>query len=372
MFIPRDTVVHQNLATSYVLVDALVADLCEGGFSGVIEIALRDADCFIVIERGEVILAALLGEQRRERTTVQEIAACSRAERGRVSVYSLSPEAATAIAQRAFAEPAYTRLSTDFADLEKMIAKLRREPDREWFVEVQAGSGISGLINIKNDQCKAFTSGQSTDCSEAALRHLLDECAQAGGTFDVYFSRVGEEVRRAASPPNEQPHIALNQAVAQPESDSSGTANQLVATHQYARALNQAEAMAEAKRLMAEIANAIEQAAREIEPRDAFSIYLRAGQLKLADRYPFLDPFGSDFEYLAGEIVFVGRASLDEFVAGVTEALRLAVVGIAQASAQSARLRSRIIEALSDLLESRRSEFEAFRLDKSIEQIISY
>ena len=37
MFIPRGTPLHENLATSYVLVDPLVADLCEGGFSGVVE-----------------------------------------------------------------------------------------------------------------------------------------------------------------------------------------------------------------------------------------------------------------------------------------------------------------------------------------------
>ena len=57
MFIPRGTALHENLATSYVLVDGLVADLCEGGFSGVVEILLRNADAHIVIARGSVVAA---------------------------------------------------------------------------------------------------------------------------------------------------------------------------------------------------------------------------------------------------------------------------------------------------------------------------
>jgi hypothetical protein len=254
--------------------------------------------------------------------------------------------------------------------LEKMTAKLLREHDREWFVEVYTGSGIGGLIDIRDDKCEVFTSKQSADGSESALRGLLDECARAGGTFNVYFRRVAsetEELEAVESPQGSGEHSHSHQVQPEPHAAQLEPAS----LAESARPIAQAEAMAEVKRLMAEVASTIEQAVREIEPRDTFSIYLRAGQLKITDRYPFLDPFGPDFEYLAGEIVFVGRASLDEFVAGVTEALRLAVIGITEASAQSTRLRSRIIEALNDLLESRRSEFEAFRLDKSIEQIIS-
>ena len=55
MFIPRGTILHENLATSYVLVDSLVADLCEGGFSGVVEVTLRRADAHVVIARGRIV-----------------------------------------------------------------------------------------------------------------------------------------------------------------------------------------------------------------------------------------------------------------------------------------------------------------------------
>ena len=44
MFIPRGKPVHENLASSYVLLDALCEDLCEGGFSGIVEVVLRATD----------------------------------------------------------------------------------------------------------------------------------------------------------------------------------------------------------------------------------------------------------------------------------------------------------------------------------------
>src|SRR5205085_5721352 len=68
---------------------------------------------------------------------------------------------------------------------------------------------------------------------------------------------------------------------------------------------SQAEAFAEIKRLMGEIVRTVEESIRAAGARDSFAIHLRAGQLKVADRYSFLDPFGGEFEYLAGEIVFV-------------------------------------------------------------------
>jgi hypothetical protein len=128
--------------------------------------------------------------------------------------------------------------------------------------------------------------------------------------------------------------------------------------------------MAEIKKLMGEIASTIENAARSVETRDTFSMYLRAGQLKIADRFPFLDPFGNEFEYLGGEIVFVGAEKPGVFISGVTEALNLAVTSIIETSGQSVRLKARIEEDMGQLLERLRPELERLGLDSSIEQII--
>jgi hypothetical protein len=270
--------------------------------------------------------------------------------------------------------------------------------------------------------------------NNAALRSLLEECDRAPCTFDVYYrlatgpleaedvaaedvaasayepagavvpadqfegtepqaqdvSNVVEEAKAiyrslsvdetdsAASAPTPAANRANEQPVALEESAGTGEgAEELLVVREEikeAGAFEMAEdavAMAEVKRLMGDIARTVEVAAQAIEQRDSFSIYLRAGQLKIADRYPFLDPFGAEFEYLGGEIAFIGDATPEQFVEGLTEALRLAVEAVAQTSTQSARLRDRINEDLRWLYERHQQEFQQYGLDKTIGELIS-
>jgi hypothetical protein len=412
MFIPRGKAVHENLATSFVLVEALVDDLCEGGFSGAVEIILRDADGYVIIDRGKLSAAI----ERREggdysRTTVAELASRSRRERGRISVYEFAEGAASAIANRFTAQPLYTQLSTDFADLEKMLLKLSRERDRQWFIEVVTTSGTATLVHLLDDRCQVVSEkapaslpdSAGLDPSEnSALRELLDEVNREGGMFDVYFARPDEaagliaektpETPPAAPAPDEilpapaqatatdanaqWPVVASANDVAEAETDSipppasDALSVAGVVEREPSGASNDAEAMAEIKRLMGEMARTIEVSTQAIEQRDSFSMYLRTGQLKIADRYPFLDPFGAEFEYLGGEIAFVGHATPGEFIAGLTEALRLALTGVAESSVQTSRLRARVAEDLGGFLDRNREDLERYGLDQSIEQII--
>jgi len=370
-----------------------------------------------------------------------------------------------------------------------MIAKFRRESDREWFIEITTVSGITSLVHIENDRCRMITSGAEQDIVESgqldlaantSLRRLLEECNNAGGSFDVYFRRAGEvdyepfveeaiedePVRDAAVEAEEasQPEpvqeavidesdvyyteasasaaaagvsneaISLDEAAAFPsfisepeeptiepeeqiesadlnseevsfdseesyaqipqspvieEPTSSESTGGLSAATRRLLAMpveyqsgeageavsgpsSEAEEMAEIKRLMGEIARTVEEAVKTVEQGDSFSMSLRAGQLKLADRYPFLDPFGSEFEYMAGEIVFVGKATPVEFASGLTEAIKLATSNLVQSSLQSARLRVFITEDLGKLLERNLVEFQRYNLDRAIEEILSF
>lgn len=431
MFIPRGKAVHENLATSFVLVEALVDDLCEGGFSGAVEITLRDTDGHIIIDRGKLAAVMEKGEGGGySPTAVADLASRSRRERGRVSVYGFSEGVASAIANRFLAQPLYTQLSTDFADLGKMLLKLSRERDRQWFIEVAAGGEVT-LIHLLDDRCLIVNekaeasnpeSGDLDPSKNGALRELLSEVDREGGMFDVYFARPGAaaelfgphageenpELRAgepepaliepgAKEPPGgaigaPAPDGGLPASAQKPapvsnakERNGRGAGETAGAppdlthlpspeAHPSGRgasgALKDAEAMVEIKRLMGEIARAIEVSTQSVEQRDSFSMYLRTGQLKIADRYPFLDPFGAEFEYLGGEIAFVGRVKPEEFIAGLTEALKLALVGVAESSVQTSRLRARVAEDLRGLLDRNRAEMERYGLDHSIERII--
>ncbi len=473
MFIPRGKAIHENLSTSYVVLEGLVDELCEGRFSGIVEISLREADAHIIIDHGKVVVAVERmadggASGSYSPTNIASLSEMVRRERGTLSVYRHSAGVTEALAGRFLAEPLYLGLSTDFADLNKMISKLLRESDRQWFIEVDTTSGTLAMIHIRGNRCRIIEPDESDSenetgdldpASNRSLRRLLDECGASGGIFDVYFKHEArdapssiqtvsgievveekgfafdeheeepeeereEKVEAAAEEEKVEPAPAtveeaevaeevipadvkeiavastaqaeeITEVIALPERieetretvaveeepTSSGalamglSANTIrllsLNVKEEAAAPVDSEAMEELKRLMSEIARAIEGATKEVEPGDSFSIYLRAGQLKVADRYPFLDPFGAEFEYLAGEIAFVGRASAEDFVAGLTEALRHAVAGVVQTSVQPTRLRIYIVEDLRQLLASNREDFERYGLDKTIEQIIS-
>lgn len=463
MFTPRVSPIHRNLATSYVLLDALIDDLCLGGFSGIVELSLRDADFRIIISRGQVTATADSAGEDCGPKLIPELAARGRQERGLISIYRCSDESARSLAGRIRSKVVYSRLSTEFADLDKMISKLRRETDREWFVDVETESNMSGLIYINQTGVHAIASSPDAPDGEAALAKILEQCNVSGATFSVYYRVPGEPVQpepesraaqplaaeilepiqtlpemdipatRQLSPELQQEYFARAAAeslhhagaAAGPASldiqslsqePSSRTISEMDLGHAapvdlegieflerhpvvqagaangpahdarqmtgpgdtstigpigFGGSTDEAEAMPEVKRLMAEIASTIEKTAREIEPRDTFSIYLRAGQLKIADRYPFLDPFGSEFEYHAGEIAFIGKEGPSVFVQGLTEALQLAVRSVVEASSQPERLRSRIQEGLQEMTERLRPELESFGLQSAIHQITS-
>ncbi|MFL6213145.1 MAG: hypothetical protein ACJ74J_04540 [Blastocatellia bacterium] len=463
------------MATSYVLVDSLVADLCEGGFSGVVEVMLRRADAYVVIAGGRVAVSLLAqhGEATgalmdASRATVMQITAAARQERGRVSIYRYSAETAEAIAGRATAQALYTRLSTEFADLDKVIAKLSRESDRQWFIEIILNDGQAALVHMREDGCRVLTSREGTlreayesqtPAENALLATLLDQSRLHGGVFDVYFrsaddvsaasedsaegvsrnvyqaeasSDVAEVVKEAKAvfhslslddtdtalpavaaprrlpvPPGALSALReLTGSLGEKSNNGDAATNRAHAADESAPAIrpslnesnhptffkttddlllmpddlratgllkrgSQADAFAEIKRLMGEIVRTVEESVRAAGARDSFAISLRAGQLKVADRYSFLDPFAGEFEYLAGEIVFVGDASAAEFIAGLSEALAQAIDSAARASAQPDRIRLHTSEGLRWLLNRQRSELEAYHLDHAIEAIIA-
>jgi len=321
MLIPRGRIIHENLATSYVLVEALVADLCDGGFSGVVAIALREIDGFVVIANGSVgAVVERVNDENREtagatfdRSTLSKLSAKTRAERGLLSIRSYSGETADAVAGRINAQSLYARLSTEFTDLETMLSKLAREADREWFVEINTDEALSALVHIRDRRFHVIASrGEHEDewdtselADDAARQKLFMECKKAAGTFDVYFkdpdalpvADEAEPLVEASSagiePEAVQPGAALLAAPSPVASSSENVADPLtqefanelsLGGEEFAPAGGEDETMTELKRLMGEIAGTIEGSAQAVDRHDGFAMCLRAGQLKIADR----------------------------------------------------------------------------------------
>ena len=455
MFIPRGKLIHDNLATSYVLIEPLVEDLQEGGFSGLVEVVLSDSDNFIVLTGGKVGIVIQKTGENFGHITLDELARQARRERGRVAVSAYPRTTAAIVAGRMNAQPLYSGLSTEFTDTEKMIGKLVREVDREWFIEVNTESNLHALIHLFEGRCEIISSVNEGEAAAfdgtPALEALLRDCRRARGTFDVFLagtdesaapvrgfaafeasagvsspitltplseaadqtfdSRQSEALRKLSviesniSSSREYEHFEAVDFPVFERSDPSdigqtpifpapltfdietssddGTPLEILTADlkslvtgdlmfpQDASTNDGGMVTDDLKRLMGEIARTIEEAAQSVGRHDGFSMSLRASQLKVADRYRFLDPFGGEFEYLSGEIVFVGNTTAQEFVEGFSEALKLAIQSVTESTAYPERFRSYVAEDLKKLLARNPAEYESAGLDQVIQNLIS-
>ncbi len=456
MFIPRGKLIHDNLATSYVLIEPLVEDLQEGGFAGLVEVVLSDSDNFIVLTGGKVGAVIQKTGENLGLITLDQLARQARRERGRVAVSAYPRTTAAIVAGRMNAQPLYSGLSTEFTDTEKMIGKLVREVDREWFIEVNTESNLHALIHLFEGRCEIISSVNEGEAAAfdgyPALEALLRECRRVRGTFDVFLAgtdasaapahrfaaleaSAGASSPIALTPVTEAPEPSFDSrqsealrklSVIESSISSSleyenfedvdlpvfervdpsdipqtptfpapltfdietspsddGTPLEILTAdlkslvtgdlilQQDASASNGDLVTDDLKRLMGEIARTIEEAAQSVGRHDGFSMSLRASQLKVADRYRFLDPFGGEFEYLSGEIVFVGNTTAQEFVEGFSEALKLAIQSVTESTAYPERFRAYVAEDLRKLLAREPAEFDGAGLDQVIQNLIS-
>jgi hypothetical protein len=363
MRVPKGKPVHENLSTSYVKVGALLADLQVREFTGYVHIGLRGYDAYVFLDAGAIIGAIEQTEtaSRSGSEAIDGLLLRSEQRDGTVSIYEHAASTIQALSGIIDGSPVYQGLSSDFTDLDKLLRKLSREAASTYYVEVVATEDLGvGVIHVQGDQVDGVYSplDSPTLGGAAALKTMLEVSEAFGATFNVYS--VGGDVTVAAvAEPAEEPRRLSVVPAAEPVA---------------APAPPPAAAPAPAPRdeehditplvvLMSDVVATIESAVAARDGAGGFAIELRAGQLDVADRYPFLDPFAAEFEYHAGEIAFVGDVDPVDFAAGLGEALHVAVAGLSRRDgADGERVRQRVGDALAGLYDRRQAEFDAFGL----------
>ena len=358
MRVPKGKPVHENLSTSYVKVGALLADLQVREFTGYVHIGLRGYDAYVLIDGGAIIGAVEQTEtaSRSGSEAVDGLLVRSEQRDGTVSIYEHPSITVQALAGIIDGQPVYSDLSSDFTDLDKLVRKLSRDKETSWFVEVTATEDLGiGVIYIPNGQADGVYSplDSPTLSGSAALKTMLEVAEAFGATFDVFSVPVEVTVAPVAEPAPTM-DAAPRLAVVRDEAKAAATPRAEADTN---------DAIGQLVRLMSDVAATIEDAVATRDGSNGFAIELRAGQLEVADRYPFLDPFAAEFEYHAGEIAFVGNVDPADFAAGLGEALHVAVAGLSRRDGvEGDRLRQRVADALGELYETRRAEFDSFGL----------
>jgi hypothetical protein len=358
MRVPKGEPVHEGLNTSYVNVGALLADLQVHNFTGYVEVLMKPYEAYVFVDDGAIIGALEQTEASSQvgSNAINGLLVQSQQPGGMVSTYRHASKTIQAIAGIVDSQVVHQGLSSDFTDLNRLVAKLRRDRTALWYVEVIVGDdrGVGVIFIQDGDPDGVYSPSVGPMVTGSPALEAMSEAADASGAvFDVYSALIPEppaadtveSVKAVPVPvaPEPQPVPRVSEPGASLDGDGDALAPLVV--------------------LMSEVVGAIEQVVTARDGAGSFAIELRAGQLEVAEAYPFLDPFAAEFEYHAGEIAFVGSVDAEEFAVGLGEALHVTVSALARRDGvEGEKLRQRIADALVELYESRQSEFDAFGL----------
>lgn len=221
--------------------------------------------------------------------TMDEIVNIARGENFSVNLYGIEEAFIDYWANLPDAAVIYKNLSTDFTNLEKLIAKMQAERLTGYIDVTFSGDNGRGQIFFCGGKCL----GASHSWEDWRLNTagnlwytLMSKASDVGAVFNVL-------------------RIPLEGAVESGQPSDGGNGRQRT------------------MEMLASLLKALEtEAGRENRLRSDFQVLLKKKFVEKAEAYPFLDPFVAEFEYRDHRIDCHPEIRDGELLAGVTEAVR--------------------------------------------------
>lgn len=187
-YIPKGKPMHEKLSTKFVRMEGLLEELQAESFNGYIMLNFPQTSGFLFIQDGKVVNAAeVAGPEQRAGMAIQEqLMRLSQQTKGTLSVYYLQKEIVQTLAAIADGEAVYHNLTSDWANLGKLIKKLSSER-KTYFINLAFEETARGLIYVEGDKIEAAcTAGGEHLLGEEALTRLTDDSENSLATFSVY------------------------------------------------------------------------------------------------------------------------------------------------------------------------------------------
>ncbi len=187
-YIPKGKPMHEKLSTKFVRMEGLLEELQAESFNGYIMLNFPQTSGFLFIQDGKVVNAAeVSGPDQRAGMAIQEqLLRLSQQTKGTLSVYYLQKEIVQTLAAIADGEAVYHNLTSDWANLGKLIRKLSAER-RTYFINLVFEETARGLIYVDGEKIEAAcTAGGDHLLGEEALNRLTQDSENTVATFSVY------------------------------------------------------------------------------------------------------------------------------------------------------------------------------------------
>ncbi len=187
-YIPKGKPMHEKLSTKFVRMEGLLEELQAESFNGYIMLSFPQTSGFLFIQDGKVINAAeITGSDQRAGMAIEEqLLRLSQQTKGTLSVYYLQKEIVQTLAAIADGEAVYHNLTSDWANLGKLIKKLSGER-RTYFINLAFEETARGLIFVDGEKIEAAcTAGGDHLLGADALTRLTQDSEATIATFSVY------------------------------------------------------------------------------------------------------------------------------------------------------------------------------------------
>jgi hypothetical protein len=338
MIFPKGKVRHQDLMTSYTDLPALLATLKSEGFSGTIEIEFPENKGVLFIDTGELINAeAKVGNDSKRMIgpeAVQYLLTLSNQKDGVLNIYQLLPEQVAIVASNLHYEILFKELSTDFARFDRLLLKLREEK-HHGFIEVftKDHEAMGVLFLQEGEPTEMFTTSKSGPSifGRKSIPTFVENAVKEGAIFNVYrtLSKISKEETE-----EETKEEAKEETIAR----------------------GRGEDLKVLLLIFQDLLSKVESWVDGISQKGKFLGVFKKSLLEKSDKYPFLDPFSSEFEYREGTIQFTGDVVEKDFTQGILECLRSTLFQLAKELSKnkiiSLKLRAEIESSLKPYQET--------------------
>lgn len=336
MILPKGRVKHQNLMTAYTDLSALLSTLKVEGFSGTIEIEFPEKKGTLFIDSGEMINgeAIMGGEGKRMvgQEAIRYLLSISNQKDGVLNIYQLSPEQVVILAGNLQHEAVFKGLSTDFTRLDRLLIKLKEEK-HTGFIEIftKNHKPVGVLFLQEGDPAEMYTlpdSGPSV-FGRKSIPALMENAVREGAILDVYRS-LGKNPLPEPVP------------------------------------FEKGESLKEMIRVFDEVLSKAEKLVDDASQKGTFRRIFKRSLIDQSEQYPFLDPFGGEFDYRDGMIQFAGEATGRDFTQGLGACLQTTLSYIEEELPKNKMLPLKLRAEIESSLEPHRETIKRLDLDPFI------
>lgn len=232
MLFPKDRPVYQNLGTAFTNFEALVDELREERVTGCLSATFPEFTGNVLLDGGSVVntIAEWASGRNSGAEAANALLARVGLKGGRINVYTLEKDLVGVLSSLADCERAFGDLSTEFASIERMVAKLR-DSGHTGFIEIVLDNGQgTGAIYFRDGAVieSVVNSDAGTRSGPDVVDSVVHAATTLGATFNV-FRAVKPAVVSPAVFPGARPAAQAAPAAVAPVAVAPAVAEPVVA-----------------------------------------------------------------------------------------------------------------------------------------------